>query len=389
MYIDLLEAERKLDWLMTRKRMEIQDVFNKPSLVPRTLRVFLSHSVENQGWQLPEGGLPLDSRSLNFSTGQGISRWTFNIEGRLLDLDEQKPASRVSSRKFSSFLKGLVVEFDRDPTVYPDGNIVEWRAPTAHAGTQAHPDQDGFKITRPGDVNVRARVILHLKLLPERFKLIEPLAEILDMKEDTRTGIVTALWHYIKANGLQDKVDRKIIRPDAKLRPIVGVEQLTFHQLPELLNRCIKPMDPVIMHYTITVDPSSPTGMQVFDIQIPLDDFALKAKMSAIHSHSGGDLAKQVAAVDDEITIAAQSIRNSKARLDFLTSLASDPASFIQTWLASQSRDLDVVLGNEQGVREEDLKSAAFFSEQWVDEAVSIQEGLRITNALRASQGTL
>lgn len=97
---------------------------------------------------------------------------------------------------------------------------MQWRAPTAHAGTQAHPDQDGFQITRPGDVNVRARVILHLKLLPERFKLIEPLAEVLDMKEDTRTGIVTALWHYIKANGLQDKVDRKIIRPDAKLRPV-------------------------------------------------------------------------------------------------------------------------------------------------------------------------
>jgi SWI/SNF-related matrix-associated actin-dependent regulator of chromatin subfamily D len=42
------------------------------------------------------------------------------------------------------------------------------------------------------------------------------------MKEETRTGIITALWHYIKVNGLQDKVDRKIIRPDAKLRPVSG-----------------------------------------------------------------------------------------------------------------------------------------------------------------------
>jgi SWI/SNF-related matrix-associated actin-dependent regulator of chromatin subfamily D len=69
-------------------------------------------------------------------------------------------------------------------------------------------------------VPVTARVLIHLKRIPERYKLVEPLIDILDMKEDTRTGIITALWHYIKVNGLQDKVDRRIIRPDAKLRPV-------------------------------------------------------------------------------------------------------------------------------------------------------------------------
>ena len=38
----------------------------------------------------------------------------------------------------------------------------------------------------------------------------------------------------------------------------------------------------------------------------------------------------------------------------------------MQTWLESQSRDLDVVLGNEQGVREEDLKNSQFFAMPWV-----------------------
>ena len=30
-------------------------------------------------------------------------------------------------RKFSTFLKSMVVEFDRDPTLYPESNIVEVR----------------------------------------------------------------------------------------------------------------------------------------------------------------------------------------------------------------------------------------------------------------------
>jgi SWI/SNF-related matrix-associated actin-dependent regulator of chromatin subfamily D len=63
------------------------------------------------------------------------------------------------------------------------------------------------------------------------------------------------------------------------------------------------------------------------------------------------------------------------------------------------------VLGNEQGVREEDLKNSQFFAKPWVgkvkhfflcilicaqvEEAISVQEGLRVTNAIRTQQGTM
>ncbi|KAF8588121.1 SWI/SNF complex 60 kDa subunit [Ramaria rubella] len=382
LYLDLLEVERKLDWTMSRKKMEIHDAYAKVSVVPRTLRVFLSHSVEGQPWQSGGEGVTLDPTSLDFASGQGIPSWTFKVEGRLLDAPNSNAyAQRLSLRKFSSFLKAVIVEFDRDPAIYPDGNIVEWR------GTGSHAEQDGFEIKRRGDVSVPARVILHLKRTPERYKLVEPLVEVLDMKEETRTGIITALWHYIKVNGLQDKVDRKIIRPDAKLRAIFGVDQITFQQLPDVVNRCLKPVDPVVLSYTINVEPGNTSGMKAYDIEIAMDDAALKAKMTAVHAP--GESAKQLAALDEEIAIAAQSIRSSKTKLDFLNAFAADPRAFVQTWLASQSRDLDVVLGNEQGVREEDLKNSQFFGMPWVDDAVSVQEGLRVTNALRAQQGTM
>ena len=55
--------------------------------VPRTLRVFLSHSVQGQPWQNDgeRSGTSLDPDSLDFSSGQGIPSWTFRVEGRLLD----------------------------------------------------------------------------------------------------------------------------------------------------------------------------------------------------------------------------------------------------------------------------------------------------------------
>ena len=50
--------------------------------------------------------------------------------------------------------------------------------------------------------------------------LFHPIGNILDIKEESRAGVIQALWAYIKANNLQDKVDRKRIHADAMLRPV-------------------------------------------------------------------------------------------------------------------------------------------------------------------------
>ena len=66
----------------------------------------------------------------------------------------------------------------------------------------------------------------------------------------------------------------------------------------------------------------------------------------------------------------------------FLESFAKDPAQFIQTWLASQSRDLESILGSgaSEGatVRAEELRRSEFFTLPWVEEAVAVQEGFRM-----------
>ena len=46
------------------------------------------------------------------------------------------------------------------------------------------------------------------------------LGNVLGIKEDSRLGVIQTLWNYIKLQGLQDKVDRRLIRADDKLRPV-------------------------------------------------------------------------------------------------------------------------------------------------------------------------
>ncbi|KAG8906426.1 SWI/SNF complex component snf12 [Tulasnella sp. 403] len=293
LYQELQDMERSLDWTMTRKRMEINEAMDKPAKIRRKLRVFLSHSTSGQAWQEP---LPSLTDGVDFDTGQGIPAWTFRIEGRLLDTPGPR-LNKTPPRKFSSFLKSMVVEFDMDPALYAESNIVEWhRFP-------AQPPQDGFEIKRKGDLSIKARVLLHLEHKPEHFKVTQPLSDIISVKEDTRVGIVAALWNYIKINGLQDKVHPTTIKFDQKLLSIAQ---------------------------------------------------------------------------------AAQAVRNSKLKRDFLLSFAENPQKFIQTWIASQARDLEVILGDDnRGVRDEDLRRSDFFRLPWVREAVQIYEGLRSSGSLK------
>lgn len=56
--------------------------------------------------------------------------------------------------------------------------------------------------------------------------LTHPSANVLGIKEDSRTGVIQALWNYIKIQGLQDKVDRRLVRADEKLRPVRNLKPL-------------------------------------------------------------------------------------------------------------------------------------------------------------------
>ncbi len=79
---------------------------------------------------------------------------------------------------------------------------------------------DGFTIRRMGDTQTRVRVILHLEHYPEQYKVSPELGSVIGLKQDSRSGVITALWNYIKINGLQDKADRRIIRTDPSLKQV-------------------------------------------------------------------------------------------------------------------------------------------------------------------------
>ena len=55
-----------------------------------------------------------------------------------------------------------------------------------------------------------------------------------------RTEIVRKLWIYIKAKGLQDKINKRMVNADEKLRAVFGKAQVSMFEMAGLIGKHVK-----------------------------------------------------------------------------------------------------------------------------------------------------
>ena len=70
-------------------------------------------------------------------------------------------------------------------------------------------------------------------------KPLNPSAElgaVVGTKPLPRTEVTKKVWEYIKANKLQDSVNKRNINADAKLKPIFGKAQVTMFEMTKLIS---------------------------------------------------------------------------------------------------------------------------------------------------------
>ncbi|CAO1631555.1 unnamed protein product [Sympodiomycopsis kandeliae] len=413
LYGQLQKDEKALDWTLARKRAELTDgMSSRPPKVKRTLRVFLSNTCANQPWQKEAA----NADSASASTSDGIPSWTLRIEGRLLEPNfrsratnakaSQATSDRIGAQKFSNLIKTCVVELQRDAAAYPpEENLVEWHRPTPTAAPQgrapgagsvtgpsgeghenplisaADPGLDGFEIKRKGSEAVKVKIAMYLSYNPERFSVSPELGSLLDLKEETRQGVISALWGYIKDRKLLDERDRRVVRCDAPLASILKADAIGFHHIPEVINRHLHPLRPVVLEYWVRTDVDVNKHSTAFDIELELDDWSVRAKQDRVLSlfDSSNDRSREIAELDEKISQGVSALQNHSSARDFLYNFSQDPLNHLKTWLASQSRDLDSILGVSSsvpgsgvnsGLSNEDLRRAETFTGTWLEEAI-------------------
>jgi chromatin remodeling complex protein RSC6 len=53
----------------------------------------------------------------------------------------------------------------------------------------------------------------------------------------SRAQVTSKVWDHIKANGLQDKTDRRMINPDAKLGQVIGSSQISMFKMTSAVSK--------------------------------------------------------------------------------------------------------------------------------------------------------
>ena len=66
------------------------------------------------------------------------------------------------------------------------------------------------------------------------------LAAVIGNKGMPRTEVTRKVWEYIKKNGLQDKTVKTMINPDAKLKAVLGKDQVSMFEMTKIISGHLK-----------------------------------------------------------------------------------------------------------------------------------------------------
>ena len=245
-YKELRDVERKLDYAMMRKRLDIQDSIHRNVKRHKTMRIWISNTAENQPWQAKG----LDENAFDFTTGED-GTYRVKIEGRLLDddtedsnllddsddesdkddemrdADGEKPKEvKLPRKRMTQFFKSITVEFDKAKSMSAESMTqIEWKKQPAAA------EVDCIEFERKGDENLNVTINLIRDEQPERFRLSQALTQTLDVEEADRAEVVMGLWEYVKAMGLQEDEEKRSVRCDERLRQVSSDLQSLYNVL--------------------------------------------------------------------------------------------------------------------------------------------------------------
>ncbi len=247
-YRKLREVERKLDAVMTRKRIDIHDSEKHNPKRWKTLQIWISNTAENQPWQ----ARTLETDMFDFNSGIEAT-YKVKIEGRLLDdrelddaadsgsddedepispeqqnIDEpddphkktSPPATIATKTRFSHFFKSITIDFSRGKNLQPDAATqIEWKK-SQDIPLPESADFDCLEFERKGDENINCTINFYRDETPERSRLSKELADLLDTDEDDRGSIIYRIWEYVKAMNLQQDEEKRLIQCDDRLRAV-------------------------------------------------------------------------------------------------------------------------------------------------------------------------
>ncbi|CAO2831137.1 unnamed protein product [Amaranthus hypochondriacus] len=351
LYTQLLEFESRVDAALMRKKIDIQESLKNPPSVQKTLRIYVFNTFANQSQSIPK------------KPNAEPPTWTLKIIGRILEdgIDPEQVAAMKPNPmypKFSNFFKRVTIGLDQ--RFYPENHLIVWENSRSSAPTE------GFEVKRKGDKEFTVNIRFDMNYIPEKFKLSQPLTELLGIEAETRPRIIAAIWHYVKARKLQNQNDPSLFNCDPQLQKVFGEEKMKFTMVSQKISQHLSPPPPIQVEHHLKLSGSSPAGNACYDILVDIP-FPIQRELSMLLANT--EKTKEIEICDEAICAAIRKIHEHRKRRAFFLGFSQSPSEFINALIESQSRDLKVASGEASRSVERERRSD-FFNQPWVEDAV-------------------
>ncbi|KAK1432682.1 hypothetical protein QVD17_09580 [Tagetes erecta] len=352
LYTELLEFESRVDAALARKKIDIQDAIKNPPCVQKTLRIYVFNTFANQ------------TRKIPMKPNDEPPTWTMKIIGRILEegMDPEQAGMMQGSSpmypKFSAFFKRVTISLDQ--RLYPDNHMIVWDA------SRTPTPQEGFEVKRKGDKEFNVNIRLEMNYMPEKYKLSIALMEVLGIEVDTRSRVIAAIWHYVKARKLQNADDPSYFNCDPALRKVFGEDKVKFAMVSQKISPHLSAPQPIHLEHKIKLSGNSPVGSACYDVLVDVP-FPVQRELNALLATT--EKTKEIEACDEAICTSIRKINEHRKRRAFFLGFSQSPVEFIDALIESQGRDLKLAAGEASRNAEREHR-AEFYNQPWVEDAV-------------------
>ncbi|KAA1136514.1 SWI/SNF complex component snf12 [Puccinia graminis f. sp. tritici] len=175
-------------------------------------------------------------------------------------------------------------------------------------------------------------------------------------------------------------------------------------------------------YFDIQFSIEDPAKLHLLTIQNQLEDINPASSLHQSATNNPANPTKEILAIDEQIMDSMAKIREVKIRRDFYQKFTLDPIGFIEEWIRSQSRDLEVLfgldkggegtsvnralsskqpkslsnhrfeagegVGDDDGLNEADhlKRYSKFYHQRWVDDAVKIYQSREFNHRVQQTQ---
>lgn len=371
--------ERQIDEKIVKKQNEMAASSFRSNKLRRNLKIYVSNTFsEGEGFGGNSAMSSLGASNENLPAlaegSSGNSCWILRIEGKIDQTglsgslsasnaaasgsSKNAPAQQRVSRKFSSYLKSLIVEIGDE--------VIEWNKNLSEVL-----NTDGFEIRRPCTLateSIPCKIHLQFDFAPERFRLAPALANLLNLSLATRPAIIVALWQYIKLHKLQESDEKKIINNDAALQELFKVNRMSFSDIPVLVEPYLLPPEPVTINYEIKTRQDLNVLDQVFEVEVDVDD-----PKSALRANSflPANLFRDLSFYEGRLKEILEALLASRTNQKLLKSFADDPIRTAQAILKSTAKDYEVLVGDIPVTLDEVRQAGFYDNNEQIVEAVT------------------